>query len=104
MTLPPKIVAHPPPLNNDRSLSHFQHIIGINATKIEKKGIHFKTDVFAAVAAVDAKAPYFREGLRRQNLLHSAPAINPAGRLEKKARFHFLFFGVVPAALCKWID
>ena len=32
--------------------------IGINATKIEKTGIHFKTDVFAAVAVVDAKAPY----------------------------------------------
>ena len=32
--------------------------IGINATKIEKMGIHFKTDVFAAVAIVDAKAPY----------------------------------------------
>ena len=31
--------------------------IGINATKIEKTGIHFKTDVFAAVAVVDAKAP-----------------------------------------------
>ena len=36
---------------------HFQQI-GINATNIEKTGIHFKTDVFAAVAAVDAKAPY----------------------------------------------
>ena len=35
---------------------HFQQI-GINATKIEKTGIHFKTDVFAAVAVVDAKAP-----------------------------------------------
>ena len=35
---------------------HFQQI-GINATKIEKTRIHFKTDVFAAV--VDAKAPYF---------------------------------------------
>jgi len=32
---------------------HFQQI-GINATKIEKTGIHFKTDVFAAVAVVDA--------------------------------------------------
>ena len=31
--------------------------IGINATKIEKTGIHFKTDVFAAVAVVDAKTP-----------------------------------------------
>ena len=36
---------------------HFQQI-GINATKIEKTGIHFKTDVFAAVAVVDAKAPF----------------------------------------------
>ena len=35
---------------------HFQEI-GINATEIEKTGIHFKTDVFAAVAVVDAKAP-----------------------------------------------
>ena len=35
---------------------------GINASKIEKTGIHFKTDVFAAVAVVDAKAPYGREG------------------------------------------
>ena len=35
---------------------HF-HQTGINATNIEKTGIHFKTDVFAAVAVVDAKAP-----------------------------------------------
>ena len=35
---------------------HFQQT-GINATKIEKTGIHFKTDVFAAVAVVDAKVP-----------------------------------------------
>ena len=28
-----------------------------NATKIEKTAIHFKTDVFAAVTVVDAKAP-----------------------------------------------
>ena len=34
---------------------HFLQI-EINATKIEKRGIHFKTDIFAAVA--DAKAPY----------------------------------------------
>ena len=37
---------------------HFQQI-GINATKIEKTGIHFKSDVFAAVAVVDTKAPYY---------------------------------------------
>ena len=35
---------------------HFQQI-GINATKIEKTEIHFKTGVFAAVVVVDAKAP-----------------------------------------------
>ena len=35
---------------------HFQQI-GTNATKIEKKEIHLKTDVFGAVAVVDAKAP-----------------------------------------------
>ena len=39
-------------------ICHFQQI-GINATKIEKTGIHFKTNVFAAVAVVNAKAPYF---------------------------------------------
>ena len=40
---------------------HFQQI-GINATRIEKKGIHFKTDIFAAVAVADAKAPYCLQG------------------------------------------
>ena len=35
---------------------HFQQI-GINPTKIEKTGIHFNADVFAAIAFVDAKAP-----------------------------------------------
>ena len=39
---------------------HFQQI-GINATKIEKTGIDFKTDVFAAVAVVDAKASSYME-------------------------------------------
>ena len=34
-------------------ICHFQQI-GINATKIEKTRIHFNTDVFAAVAVVDA--------------------------------------------------
>ena len=33
---------------------HFQQI-GINATEIEKTGIHFKADVFAAAAVVDIK-------------------------------------------------
>ena len=34
---------------------HFQQI-GINPTEIEKTGIDFKKDVFAAIAFVDAKA------------------------------------------------
>ena len=38
---------------------HFQQI-RINATKIEKSRIHFKSDVFAAVSVVDAKAPCYR--------------------------------------------
>ena len=33
--------------------------IAINATKFEENKIPFKSEVFAAVAVVDAKAPYF---------------------------------------------
>ena len=32
--------------------------IEISATKFEKTRIHFKSEVFAAVALVDAKVPY----------------------------------------------
>ena len=62
---------------------HFQQI-GINATKIEKTGIHFKTDVFAAVAVVDAKAPYWR------NLTHLPTEVN---------RLYFGFFISVSEAM-----
>ena len=34
--------------------------LGINATKFKKREFIFKSDVFAAVAVTDAKAPYFR--------------------------------------------
>ena len=37
-------------------ISYFQQI-EINATKLEKMPIHFKSDVFAAVTFVDAKSP-----------------------------------------------
>ena len=37
-------------------IRHFQQI-GINATKSEKTLIHFKSDVFPAIAVVDAKTP-----------------------------------------------
>ena len=40
-----------------KSIIYFQRI-GINVTKFEKTLIHFKNDVFAAVAVVDAKTPY----------------------------------------------
>ena len=40
-----------------RNTCHFQQI-RINATKFGKTGIHFKSDVFAVFALVDAKAPY----------------------------------------------
>ena len=39
-------------------IRHFQRI-GINTTKFEKTLIHFKSDIFAAVAVVDAKTPYW---------------------------------------------
>ena len=38
---------------------HFQRI-GINAKKFEKTPIHFKSDVFAAVAVVDIKSSQIR--------------------------------------------
>ena len=38
---------------------HFQRI-EINTTKFEKTRIHCKSDVFVAVAVVDAKAPWYQ--------------------------------------------
>ena len=43
---------------------HFQQI-GINSTKIETTGVHFKSDVLAAVAIVDAKALWQTTGFNR---------------------------------------
>ena len=40
-------------------ISYFQRI-EVNATKLEKTPIHFKSDVFAAVTFVDAKSPQFQ--------------------------------------------
>ena len=37
---------------------HFQ-VIGMSATKFEKARIRFKSDIFAAVAVVNAKAPKY---------------------------------------------
>ena len=42
---------------------HFQGT-GTSVRKFEKTPSHFKSDFFAAVAVVDAKAPYYREYLR----------------------------------------
>ena len=41
---------------------HFQRI-GINVKKFEKTPIHFKSDVFVAVAVVDAKSRYWRHAV-----------------------------------------
>ena len=56
-------------------IRHFQRI-GLNATKFEKTLIHFKSDVFVAVAVVDAKTPIGSERrppmitYAREQLLH----------------------------------
>ena len=46
---------------------HFQRIV-VNATKVQKSRIHFKSDVSPSV--VDAKAPYFLSIVAYNNWLH----------------------------------
>ena len=48
-----------PNISAPRKLAYIKHFppTGINATKFEKTLIHFKSDVFTAVAVVDAKTP-----------------------------------------------
>jgi len=57
---------------------------------MEKTGIHFKTDVFAAVAVVDAKAPYYQfdkttgdMSLTHLNLTSLGPGYALGGKGEK---------------------
>ena len=60
-------------------IRHF-HRTGINATKFEKKTpIHFKSDVFAAVAVVDAKSPSY------------GPSDGCGGRVEENPGNEFAF-------------
>ena len=49
-------------LSTPGKLAYFSYSqrIEINATKLEKTPIHFKSDVFAAVTFVDAKSPQFQ--------------------------------------------
>ena len=57
---------------NSRTLSIFSKLDRNKRDKDWKTGIHFKSDVFAAVAVVDAKAPYLL--LRRAHIgVHAAP-------------------------------
>ena len=63
-------------------ICHFQQI-GINATKIEKTGIHFKTDVFAAVAIVDAKAPKYDETRDTTTRRHGTDATKATDNYSK---------------------
>ena len=54
-----KLEFGPQEINSSEIRLHLQcQRIGISATKFEKTRIHFKSEVFAAVALVDAKAPY----------------------------------------------
>ena len=55
-----KLESGPQEINSKEIRPHstFSVPIGISATKFEKTRIHFKSDFFAAVAVVDAKAPY----------------------------------------------
>ena len=54
-----KIECGPQEINSRETRLHLQcQRTGISATKFEKTRIHFKSEVFAAVALVDAKAPY----------------------------------------------
>ena len=56
---------------------HFQET-GISVIQFEKTRIHFKSDFFAAVAVVDAKALYYREYLRvlKALIMESALSLN----------------------------
>ena len=54
-----KLECGPQEINSREIRLHLQcQQIGISATKFEKTRIHFKSEVFDAVALVDAKAPY----------------------------------------------
>ena len=54
-----KLEGGPPEISSREMLLHLPFSANWNKRdKVWKKGIHFETDVFAAVAVVDAKAPY----------------------------------------------
>ena len=82
------------------TLAIFQRI-EINATKLEKTPIHFKSDVFAAVNFVDAKSPYsfnrcvgfvLNMSKKWQRNLHSLFTVKDLSRSlltsQKKLRLH----------------
>ena len=55
----------------ETNLGTFAHIwlfqqFGINAKNVEKTRIHFNSDVFAAVAVVDAKGDVIRDDSQRR--------------------------------------
>ena len=53
---------------------YFQQI-GINATAFEKTLIHFKSDIFAALAVVDAKTPWCSKTMKRRPCWCSKPVL-----------------------------
>ena len=62
---------------------HFQRI-GINSKKFEKTPIHFKSDVFAAVAVVDAKTPYYLDTVAR--FVHQAVLTRNEGTTDESKK------------------
>ena len=80
-------------------ISHFQWT-GINETKIEKTWIHFKSDVFAAVAVVDAKAPYCREKIADRLATVKIVKRFVLCNVLPKGRFGKFEKGYAPGLLC----
>ena len=70
---------------------HFQQI-GINATKIEKTGLLFKTGFFAAVTVVDAKAAYWLD-LGKLQLMVGSDELK--SRLTPSHKLYYLHFRVI---------
>ena len=70
---------------------HFQQI-GINATKIKKTGLHFKTGVFAAVVVVDAKAADWLD-LGKLQLMVGSDELK--SRLTPSHKLYYLYFRVI---------
>ena len=71
---------------NQLKFAYFRHFqrIGINAKKFEKAPIHFKSEVFAAVAVVDVKTPYYLATVAR--FVHQAFLTSNEGTTDESKK------------------